>query len=172
MLDEITSPPGEPSCGSPLRIGGAALYLGDALAGMAALPGASFDLAVVDPPYGASSSAEWKLDAEHDLAGFGGAWRLAGHEWDRLAGRPDTGTLATQVPDLTLRLAEETARLRLPAAIIPAALLFLTQDYWHEVDARFADDWPAMVRGAAGIESRRIEDYVAALGSRGPLRPR
>lgn len=93
-------------------------------------------------------------------------------EWDRLAGRPDTGTLATQVPDLTLRLAEETARLRLPAALIPAALLFLTQDYWHEVNARFADDWPAMVRGAAGIEPRRIEDYVAALGSRGPLRPR
>lgn len=93
-------------------------------------------------------------------------------EWDLLAGRPDTGTLATQVPGLTLRLAEETSRLRLPAALIPAALLYLTQDYWHEVEARFADDWPAMVRGAAGIDSRRIEDYVAALGAQGPLRPR
>jgi hypothetical protein len=92
--------------------------------------------------------------------------------WDLLAGRPDTGMLATQVPDLTLRLAEETARLHLPATLIPAALLYLTQDYWHEVDARFADDWPAMVRGAAAIDSSRMGDYVAALGSQGPLRSR
>lgn len=90
--------------------------------------------------------------------------------WDLLAGRPDTGILATQVPDLTLRLAEETARLDLPATLVPAVLLYLTQDYWHEVDARFADDWPAMVRGALAIDSSRIGDYVAALGSQGPLR--
>lgn len=92
--------------------------------------------------------------------------------WDVMAGRPDTGMLATQTPDLNLRLAEDTARLDLPAALVPAILLYLTQDYWFEVEARFADDWPAMVRAAAAMESWRIEDYVAALGSRGPLRPR
>ena len=74
--------------------------------------------------------------------------------WDQLAGRPDMGVLATQVPDLTLRLVEATAEKGVPAALIPALLLFATQDYWHEVEARFADDWPAMVRGAAGPPDR------------------
>jgi hypothetical protein len=92
--------------------------------------------------------------------------------WDHLAGRPDMGVLATQVPDLTLRLVEATAEKQVPAALIPALLLFATQDYWHEVEARFADDWPAMVRGAAAITTGRVEDYVAALASAGPLRPR
>lgn len=92
--------------------------------------------------------------------------------WDRLAGRPDTGVLATQVPDLTLRLAEVTAALHVPAVTIPALLLYATQDYWHEVEARFADDWPALTRGAAVLRASRIEDYIAALGTGGPLRPR
>jgi hypothetical protein len=92
--------------------------------------------------------------------------------WDHLAGRPDTGVLATQVPDLTLRLAEITAGKQVPAALIPALLLFATQDYWHEVEARFADDWPAMARGALALPATRVEDYTAALASGGPLRPR
>jgi hypothetical protein len=92
--------------------------------------------------------------------------------WDRLAGRPDTGILATQVPDLTLRLAEVTADLRVPATLIPALLLYATQDHWHEVEARFADDWPALVRGASSLPRSRVEDYIAALASGGPLRPR
>ena len=92
--------------------------------------------------------------------------------WDRLAGRPDTGVLATQVPDLTLRLAEVTAALHMPAALIPSLLLYATQDYWHEVEARFADDWPALTHGATSLPASKIEDYIAALGSGGPLRPR
>lgn len=91
--------------------------------------------------------------------------------WDELAGRPDTGVLATQVPDLALRLAQVTAERRLPAVLVPALLLYATQDYWHEVEARFADDWPAMVRGAAAMPDDRIEDFIAALASGGPLRP-
>ena len=92
--------------------------------------------------------------------------------WDHLAGRPDTGVLATQVPDLTLRLVQITAEKRVPAALIPALLQFATLDYWHDVEARFADDWPAMARGALSLPATRVEDYTAALGSGGPLRPR
>ena len=92
--------------------------------------------------------------------------------WDRLAGRPDTGVLATQVPDLTLRLADITAGLDVPAALIPSLLLYATQDYWHEVEARLSDDWPALVRGALSLPASRVEDYIAALASGGPLRPR
>jgi hypothetical protein len=92
--------------------------------------------------------------------------------WDHLAGRPDTGVLATQVPDLTLRLVQITAEKQVPAALIPALLLFATQDYWHDVEARFADDWSAMARGAKRLPATRVEDYTAALASGGPLRPR
>ena len=92
--------------------------------------------------------------------------------WTHLAGRPDTGALGAHTPDLTLRLAAETARLQLPAQLVPALLAFATQDYWHKVAARTSDDWPAMTRAALALSPERVEDYVAALAGDGPLRPR
>ena len=92
--------------------------------------------------------------------------------WENLSGRADGGLIATQLPDLTLRLAEETARLKLPAQLIPGLLTFATQDFWHDVDSRFPDDWPAMARQALALSPSRVEDYVAALAGDGPLRPR
>lgn len=64
----------------------ATLHRGDALAGMRHLETGSFDLAIADPPYGASTQAEWRLRAGHGLSGFGGEWKLADHRWDRLSG--------------------------------------------------------------------------------------
>ena len=90
--------------------------------------------------------------------------------WEDFGGRPDGGVVAAQTPDLTLRIAEETARLKLPARLVPALLTFATQDYWHDVKARFADDWPAMTRQALALSPSRVEDYVAALAGGGPLR--
>jgi hypothetical protein len=92
--------------------------------------------------------------------------------WENLSGRADGGLIATQVPDLTLRLAEETARLKLPAQLIPGMLTYATQDFWHDVESRFPDDWPAMTRQALALSPSRVEDYVAALAGDGPLRPR
>jgi hypothetical protein len=92
--------------------------------------------------------------------------------WESYSGRSDGGLIATQTPDLTLRLAEETARLKLPAELIPALLTFATQDYWHDVESRFPDDWTAMVRQPLALSPSRVEDYVAALAGDGPLRPR
>ena len=92
--------------------------------------------------------------------------------WENLGGRPDGGLIATQLPDLTLRLAEETARLKLPAQLIPGMLTYATQDFWHDVGSRFPDDWPAMARQALALSPSRVEDYVAALVGDGPLRPR
>ncbi len=60
------------------------LRLQDSLEGMAALPAESLDLAIVDPPYGASTTATWKIDRSHRLAGMGGSWKLASHSWDQL----------------------------------------------------------------------------------------
>lgn len=61
------------------------LYLRDALKGMASLADNLFDLAIVDPPYGASTTNIWKLEQGHSLPGFGGAWQLASHQWDMLS---------------------------------------------------------------------------------------
>ncbi len=69
-----------------VEIGKARLIAGDALAGMMNLPDQSFDLAISDPPYGASTKATWLLGQEHNLKGFGGAWKLASHEWDFISG--------------------------------------------------------------------------------------
>ena len=91
--------------------------------------------------------------------------------WEDFAGRPDAGQMTTQVPDLTLRLVEETARLRLPAALIPPLLAYAVEDFWHDAQARFADDWPRMTRQAAAMDGPRVEDYVAALVGDGVLRP-
>lgn len=92
--------------------------------------------------------------------------------WESYSGRADGGLIATQTPDLTLRMAEETARLKLPAQLIPPLLMFATQDYWHDVESRFPDDWTAMVRQPLALSPSRVEDYVAALAGDGPLRPR
>jgi hypothetical protein len=90
--------------------------------------------------------------------------------WENFAGRPDAGQITTQTPDLTLRIVEETARLGLPAVLVPSLLAFAVNDYWHDVQVRFADDWPRLSRQARALTPARVEDYVAALTGNGPLR--
>lgn len=63
------------------------LILQDALEGMSSYPDNFFDLAICDPPYGASTKATWKYDSSKKLNGFGGNWNLADHDWDLLAGQ-------------------------------------------------------------------------------------
>jgi hypothetical protein len=92
--------------------------------------------------------------------------------WDAFGGRADGGIIATQAPDLILRMAQETARLQLPAQLVPGLLMFAAQDYWHDVESRFPDDWPALSRQALALSPSRVEDYVAALAGAGPLRPK
>lgn len=62
-----------------------ALYLENAYEGMAKLPDNSFDLAIVDPPYGASTKAKWNYDSKQKLNGFGGNWKLTSEVWDLLS---------------------------------------------------------------------------------------
>ena len=62
------------------------LILQDAIEGMSEMPDNSFDLAICDPPYGASTKANWNYDENKKLNGFGGNWQLANHEWDLLTG--------------------------------------------------------------------------------------
>jgi site-specific DNA-methyltransferase (adenine-specific) len=53
---------------------------------MTSLADQSFDLAIADPPYGASTTADWKLNRNHGLPGMGGQWKLADHAWDQFSG--------------------------------------------------------------------------------------
>lgn len=87
MIDEMM-PPDEERELVHVAVGPttATLVLGDAIEGMRQLPDASFDLAIVDPPYGASTRGTWQLPEDHGLDGFGGAWSIASHEWDMLSG--------------------------------------------------------------------------------------
>ena len=67
-------------------VGCSRMILGDVLEVLASLDSDKFDLAIVDPPYGASSKSAWHLRADHELPGFGGEWKLSSSDWDRLTG--------------------------------------------------------------------------------------
>jgi site-specific DNA-methyltransferase (adenine-specific) len=64
------------------HVNGASLYHADVERVFATLGDDSVDLAIADPPYGASTKRPTNLIADHGLAGFGGAWKAAAHDWD------------------------------------------------------------------------------------------
>jgi len=99
--------PAQPAQPAPAAVAGAiyradrvTLHRQDVLEGLACLPDGAFDLAIADPPYGASSDADWGLERGHGLPGFGGPWRLADHAWDRPgdSGRPERGRGGVGLP--------------------------------------------------------------------------
>lgn len=60
------------------------LYKQDVFEGLPKLEADSFDLCIVDPPYGASSKNNWDYGKKERLKGFGGAWNLENEAWDLL----------------------------------------------------------------------------------------
>lgn len=76
-----------------------------------------------------------------------------------------------EASDLVLRLAEELATRRLPAALLPGLLGPATQDFVDQVQPLYAGDLDALWTWVAGLPSRRVDDYVAALEGSGALRP-
>ena len=57
----------------------------DVFEGLKALESDSFDLCIVDPPYGASSKHNWDYGKKGKVAGFGGEWNLENEAWDLLS---------------------------------------------------------------------------------------
>jgi len=92
-------------------------------------------------------------------------------QWFQLIGRPQLGVLATQMPDLNLRVAVLLHDLQLPAGLAKDVLLAATQDFIDETAPTDADDWLTLVRTAQALKRERVEDYVAALAAAGPLWP-
>ncbi len=78
---ESENPSGEPLSTEAYR-----LHEEDFLVGVRSLEPDSVDMAIADPPYGASTKATWNISDDHSLPGMGGGWDLSNHEWDRIQG--------------------------------------------------------------------------------------
>jgi hypothetical protein len=88
-----------------------------------------------------------------------------------LTGRSNTGVLATQLPDLNLRIAEFLADAHLPAALAHGMLAAALPDFLADALLVHDDDWPALAASARALRQERLEHYVSALTADGPLVP-
>jgi hypothetical protein len=76
------------------------------------------------------------------------------------------------VPDLSLRLAEVTAKLHVPAALVALLLPDATQELLDLAHPAHADDWMALASAAATLpDERRAEAIAAFTAVGGPLVP-
>ncbi|HSK10043.1 MAG TPA: hypothetical protein VK911_10735 [Vicinamibacterales bacterium] len=91
--------------------------------------------------------------------------------WTTISGRRGVAAAAALVPDLTIGLAESSARLGLPAAATAGLLLVATQEFIDTLRTTHADDWLAIVAHAQAVARDGVEDYVAGLTITGPLVP-
>jgi site-specific DNA-methyltransferase (adenine-specific) len=61
------------------------LFAGDVYKALPDLDSDFFDLCIVDPPYGASSTKKWTYGDKEKVKGFGGEWKLTSEVWDLLS---------------------------------------------------------------------------------------
>ncbi len=95
----------------------------------------------------------------------------AAEPWENDAGMKGKVLVVSQVADLVLRVAETLAGLGLPARLARPVMLYATQDLLDGLRPSYGDDWTTMVAVVRRIPRARIEDYVAALTTGGPLVP-
>ena len=98
--------------------------------------------------------------------------RMPGAEpWEQRTGRPAGGHLAARAADVTLRVAEVLAEMKLPSALAPAVAAYALQEVVDRARPAFFDDWHAYQRAARDLPRERLIDYVAAAAAAGPLIP-
>lgn len=61
------------------------LYQKDVIEALPQLQDDFFDVCIVDPPYGASTTNNWSYKENTKLKGFGGDWKLTNELWDLLS---------------------------------------------------------------------------------------
>jgi hypothetical protein len=83
----------------------------------------------------------------------------------------DAPHLVAGFPDLLLRLAEVTAELRLPAAVIGPLARIIVAEFLDQLRAGHPDDPTAWSDYAAAVSWLRIEAAVSSLTTEGLLRP-
>lgn len=67
------------------HIGNAHLFQQNLYKVLPSLEDDSFDLCIVDPPYGASTTKKWSYGETKRQKGFGGEWKLTSEVWDLLS---------------------------------------------------------------------------------------
>jgi hypothetical protein len=91
--------------------------------------------------------------------------------WENYTGMKGRVLVVSQVNDSVLRVAEVLAELGLPARLSRAMMAYATQDVLDGMRPPTIDDWATIVASARRIPRARMEDYVAALTTGGPLMP-
>ncbi len=91
--------------------------------------------------------------------------------WEIVAGRLNTGMMASVFPDLNFRLAEHLTDLRMPAALLGPVLASATLDFVNTVTSRDSDDRRGLVEFVQMLRRERVEQYLALLTTDGPLVP-
>jgi hypothetical protein len=89
--------------------------------------------------------------------------------WETFAGRIGSALVVARVPDLSLRVAESLANRGLPAQLARAVMAVAVQDVLDHYQPAYSDDWAALVAAVRRIPDGRLDDYIAALTSGGPL---
>ena len=84
-------------------------------------------------------------------------------------GRLGSRLLGAAMPDLTLRVAEHLATLRVPPSLFPGVTAMAIQDFIDGAPPIYDDDWWGIVGYAGRLSRETVEDYVAALVAAGPV---
>ena len=98
--------------------------------------------------------------------------RSPGHDpWEDYAGRPSSGQLATQLPDVMLRTADALSKRKLPALLARDVAAYAMQDAIDRGRPAYFDDFLPIALAVRELPEDRFDDYVAALTVAGPLTP-
>jgi hypothetical protein len=89
--------------------------------------------------------------------------------WEEFAGRPSSGQLASQLPDVLLRTAEILAARRLPAVLARDVVAFAMQEVLDRARPVYFDDWLAVAFAARDLRDEQFDDYISTLTVAGPL---
>jgi len=91
--------------------------------------------------------------------------------WERLAGRPAQGLLATRGADVSIIVADTLASLGLPSQIAPGVIAYAAQDVLDQARPAHMDDWSGFSRAASALSRDNLVDYIAAQTAGGALLP-
>jgi hypothetical protein len=91
--------------------------------------------------------------------------------WERLAGRPAQGLLASRGADVQIVVADALASLGLPSQIAPGVVGYATQEVIDQARPAHFDDWSGFSRAASALTRDNIVDYIAAQTAGGALLP-
>jgi hypothetical protein len=91
--------------------------------------------------------------------------------WERLAGRPAQGLLATRGADVSIIVADTLATLGLPSQIAPGVVAYAAQEVVDQARPAHFDDWSGFSRAALAVSRDNLVDYIAAQTAGGALLP-